>query len=399
MPQSIHCADLGKMLTATVVLASVLNLAYCTALAETIRVFQDGTGDYTDIPSGLDAAAEGDTVLVGAGRYTEVGDLQWGCCSSLTTNVPISVPEITIIGSGRDATIIGPAVRAADDWGTAGIASNQPMTSLRVESLTIENLLFGIFVEGALDIWDLRIMGISNGVVFSDSVDTTLITGCSFVNCDEAGIHLQSADNVWVSGCEFTGQSTNSLTIHNSQNVHFVNSRSEDAWIGLGSISQSTLTVRDSYVRSGKDAGAVSGRGSMWVYDSYFEGDEAAFLAFSGARVEFHRSRLIGHQVTVYLGDTPDVQFSENDLIRSGQWTVYLDDIYDMNGEKLDFRNNWWGTTDLDSIQSWILDADNPIHDNDPREEGYAEFLPILEGSVPTRKQTVGGLKGRFREP
>jgi hypothetical protein len=116
-----------------------------------------------------------------------------------------------------------------------------------------------------------------------------------------------------------------------------------------------------------------------------------------GQPLEFHRSRVVGHQVTVFLGDTPDVQFSENDLLHDGQWAVYLDDIYDMNGEKLDFRNNWWGTTDLDSIQSWIVDADNPIHDRDPREEGYVDVLPILGRSVPTESKSVGGLKGRFR--
>ena len=390
---------MDKTLTAVVVVACILSWVHNPARAETIRVFQDGTGDYADLPSGLDAAAEGDTILVGAGRYTEARDVVLGCCLSVATNAPVSVPEITIIGSGRDVTIIGPAARVASGSLTVGIGTVQRMPGLRIESLTIQNLNVGIVAYGDLDIWNLSIKDISDAGVFRDSVDTALITGCSFVNCDYLGIQLSNAGNVWVSGCEFTGQSSSSLDLWNSHNVNFVNSRSEGAWIALKSTQGSTLTVRDSYVRAGKDAGAVSGRGSMWVYDSYFEGDEAAFLGFSGARVEFHRSRLVGHQMTVFLGNTPDVQFSENDLLHNGQWAVYLDDIYDMNGEKLDFRNNWWGTTDLDSIQSWIVDADHPIHDNDPREEGYVEFLPILEGSVPTRRQSVGGLKGRFREP
>lgn len=41
--------------------------------AATLRVEQDGTGDHTSLFAATMAAGENDTVLVGAGRFDEVG--------------------------------------------------------------------------------------------------------------------------------------------------------------------------------------------------------------------------------------------------------------------------------------------------------------------------------------
>lgn len=43
----------------------------CLALAATLTVKQDGTGDYTVIQAAVDAAIPGDSVLVHPGRYFE----------------------------------------------------------------------------------------------------------------------------------------------------------------------------------------------------------------------------------------------------------------------------------------------------------------------------------------
>jgi hypothetical protein len=42
------------------------------ALAATITVEKDGSGDYTQVQPALDAAASGDTVLIGPGEFTEL---------------------------------------------------------------------------------------------------------------------------------------------------------------------------------------------------------------------------------------------------------------------------------------------------------------------------------------
>jgi hypothetical protein len=59
-----------------------------------------------------------------------------------------------------------------------------------------------------------------------------------------------------------------------------------------------------------------------------------------------------------------------------------------------DMTNNWWGTTDPDSIQAWIRDR------NDFPEYPFfyqVDFEPFLEGPVPVKKSSLGGFKSLFR--
>ena len=364
--------------------------------ATTLRVERDGSGDFSTLIDALGAAVEGDSLLVGEGRFDETQDVVLGCCWSVTAYAPIAVSEITITGAGKGLTVIGPEVPATEGLPPVGFGSIQGMPGLRIRSLTIENLVVGIVAYGELDAFDLAIESMSEAGIFSDSHDTTLVTSCEFRSCRN-GVRLANGSKLWIRSCEFYGSLGSSLDLWGSQEVYFLESRSEGEWVGLKSTQGSDLVVRNSYVRSGQDAAGVSGGGSIDIYNSYLEGDEAAFLGIAGGRVEVRRSELVGHEVTVFLAATPDVLFSENDLTSSANRIVWLDDFFDMNGEKLDFRNNWWGTTDLDSIQAWIVDADHPLNANDPREEGYVEFLPILGESVPTESNSVGRLKGRFR--
>jgi hypothetical protein len=52
----------------------VLGLSAATATADTIYVCWDGSGDYLTIQEGIDAAQDGDTVLVADGAYQGVGN-------------------------------------------------------------------------------------------------------------------------------------------------------------------------------------------------------------------------------------------------------------------------------------------------------------------------------------
>ena len=52
--------------------ALILSAAAQVAVAATITVEKDGSGHFTQIQPALDAAASGDTVLIGPGEFTEL---------------------------------------------------------------------------------------------------------------------------------------------------------------------------------------------------------------------------------------------------------------------------------------------------------------------------------------
>lgn len=78
----------------------LLALLPCFAIAATLTVKQDGSGDYTFIQAALDAANPGDTVLVHPGRYFENLTIQ-------TNNISLMSLEGTTGDTAHiDSTII-----------------------------------------------------------------------------------------------------------------------------------------------------------------------------------------------------------------------------------------------------------------------------------------------------
>ena len=58
----------------------------------------------------------------------------------------------------------------------------------------------------------------------------------------------------------------------------------------------------------------------------------------------------------------------------------------------IDMTNNWWGTSDPDSIQAWILDrSDNELIGT------VIEWDPFNDESVAVEKKSLGGLRSMFR--
>ena len=75
--------------------------------SRTITVERDGSGEYSSIQPALDAAAAGDTILIGPGVYSETNEYYLpgnGDWQDIVGYVP--VPDITIIGSGSTHTEI-----------------------------------------------------------------------------------------------------------------------------------------------------------------------------------------------------------------------------------------------------------------------------------------------------
>lgn len=79
------------------------------ASAATISVEKDGSGDYTQVQPALDAAASGDTVLIGPGEFTElIPSYIPGYAWDVEVCAFVRVPNLTIIGAGEGQTVLGP---------------------------------------------------------------------------------------------------------------------------------------------------------------------------------------------------------------------------------------------------------------------------------------------------
>jgi hypothetical protein len=91
-------------------IAGIVLLLAPAATASTWSVQRDGTGDFTTIQPALDVAADGDTILIGPGEYTEAATVRLpGWAYDIQSYANLRCDNLTIIGAGADATVIGPS--------------------------------------------------------------------------------------------------------------------------------------------------------------------------------------------------------------------------------------------------------------------------------------------------
>ncbi|MFH2052058.1 MAG: hypothetical protein ABIK96_06285, partial [bacterium] len=119
-----------------------------------------GNGDFTDIQPAVEAAADGDTIRIGPGRYDT---LHPSCVAPAWTEdaiVTVVQDNLTFIGSGTDVTVLGMREyywsNTEDPKGICSIDGY----SATIKDLTIENIEQGIYwSRGRLDLENCIIKG------------------------------------------------------------------------------------------------------------------------------------------------------------------------------------------------------------------------------------------------
>ncbi len=185
--------------------------------ARSWRVELDGSGDFTDIQPAADAAAPGDTILIGPGRF----DTFHECVAPGWTEeaiMSVLTDSLTFIGAGQGVTILGPETY----YGTLnttpkGICSFEFHTC-QIQDLTIEN------VEEAIYWWtgNLRVERCTlkeetwDDVGIVGTLSSAFIVDCEFLMASQAdGIVLVAgATDVEILGSRFVGNG-NSILISN----------------------------------------------------------------------------------------------------------------------------------------------------------------------------------------
>lgn len=382
-------------------LATLLLLAAIPplAMAATITVRKDGTGDYMVLQQALDVAASGDTVLVGPGEYTESSMVRLnghGFDSEVFARVGAN--NVTLIGAGIGATIIGPGTYYGSPSHDTPkcLAKDAEGGWTRISDLTLRNCYLGMYVDGVLYVDRCEILDNYIGVGWFDVGSGGWIKDTTIIASAPPGVGgalsfggLPQGSDITIENCHLGWPSTvrgvrnlvmrdctfNQLTLYGGSEVYM------ERCIGMlpyGGVSMvlgggSYCEIRDSELRR---TGVGIGIGS----DS------------PGSRFVVENSRIEGGTIAaVYLGSgAGPCEIHNCDLVKgSGPMVECLPSAAQVTH---DLSNNYWGTTNEADIQSWILDRND-----DPGRGGLVIYSPFAGQSVPTEATSWGDLKALFR--
>lgn len=225
----------------------VTSFAAVDASARTWRVELDGSGDFNDIQPAVDASADGDSILIGPGRF----DTFHSCVAPAWTEqtvIWITKDNLTLLGSGQGVTIIGPTTYYAPlGRDPKGICSIDGLAAT-IRDLTIENIDTGIYWwRGSLFLEDCTVTGGNDqsfgglalwpyGATIRSCTIDTRFAGYSCV------VGQQSRD-VLFDSCAFNGLGYGPTIQGNTQDVRFSDCSFQNAFNALTIVGQSSAEV------------------------------------------------------------------------------------------------------------------------------------------------------------
>ncbi len=104
---------------------------------------------------------------------------------------------------------------------------------------------------------------------------------------------------------------------------------------------------------------------------------------------------------SVFQGGSDSVFFFRNSgqavvhdshLFRNGTYTINCSQPAELGLVVHDFTQNYWGTTDPETIASWINDQND-----DPNNFSIVQYLPTADGPVAVENKSWGNVKALFR--
>jgi hypothetical protein len=369
---------------------AVLCLAGTTLPAQgrTWRVERDGTGDFTVLQTAVNAAAAGDSLLIGPGRYTEFAPFSLPGWTE-PTYVGISVNHLTLIGTDREAVIIGPEVPDFSTYGPKGIVTQVSITLLRVESLTIENVHDGMYLVGRTEVRDCTIRGCDLGIVGLNDRGL-LVEGCTFEDNEDAGVDTyEPAQDVEIVDCRFLGLQIGVDAVR-TQGCSVRDCTFSDGSVGAFYETSTGEVVGCSFENVNAAAiGSVSGS-DVTAIDNMIHGGQTQIEADTSGRLVGHDNLLVGATYATFYLSKSTVELSHNDILPASGYAVRVSTRYGPDFAA-DLRNNYWGVEDASSIEELIWDQND-----DPELDGIVLFEPFEMRSVPTEPTSFGRLKALF---
>ena len=360
--------------------------------ARTLQIERDGSGDYATIQPAIDAAAPGDTLLLGPGRYTE----------TTTTNFPgFTVQSHAVVEKGPlafvaripEQTIIGPTVRNDVGFGPHGFSVSSMSTGVVIDGLTIENLFDAVYTSQGMTIRRCTLRngfhGVSGGTLENLVVDrcilanndggisvsqnssNVMVTRCTFLHNIYHGAGFAQTMNAMVDSCTIVGAGQG-ITFQQGSYGTLRNSIVADAiQVGVDVALDAVVVVTHTRVTGARWTIAVRARSSATITDGVVSG---------------------GADATVYLSGNSSAQITRSHILKGTGYAVETASYPNEPVTRLNLTSNYWGTTSSDSIASWIHDGAD-----DPSIKAVVDFEPILLHPVPVPQSSLGALKARFR--
>jgi hypothetical protein len=378
---------------------AVLSLALAGVSAgATLTVHQDGSGDCTAIQPALDAAADGDTILIGPGEYLEETTYRppgWGY--DIRAYGRVKSDDLTIIGAGAGVTVIGPTALVFDPqhYNPKGFHYSDG-GGLSVSNLTIRNCWEAIkglgtfYVEGCAFESNTSAM-IWEPVGPGGGLKNSSVTGPDWISSPLAIFLAAPGSGIIVEGCTLVRAGIN---ITDVQDFVIRNCDSVGAAYGVVIQGSSQVLIQDCNIRGGGASGVTLWEGASIceIRDSIISSLAAAIRVETNSRVVVTNSVIEGGSVAgVWARNTPGPALISNcDIVNGTGPVVRCERTF--SPVTHDLRNNYWGTSDPDSLAAWIVDIND-----DPSVLATVLYDPFSPISVPVEKKSLGSFKAMFR--
>jgi len=363
----------------------------------TWRVEHDGSGDFTTIQPAFDAAAAGDTILIGPGEYREYGMHQppgWGIPIAIggykNFNDIGSGEPLTILGESAETTIIGP------DENPQGFDTGFLITGEDVP-LVIKNITMHTWFQGITTGYRQILLEFFRGLcpvsLSLDYVPSIRITNCYFEN---GTVGIGHSQNVEVIDCQSVDAQFSFNGVQNVLVRDCVFSDFDGLTGGIQFQSASTGVVENCQIVEAHNGITLYSGSSVGLFNNYIDGTNVS-LALGGPEAHIYGTNNIvagAEFSSIYVLDNSTFDFHGNHILNDGtpgSYSVRCNFLVPP-AQDLDLTGNFWGTDNADQIAEWVYDSED-----DPGTNVRVEYIPFEGQPVPTESKTWSELKSMYR--
>ena len=374
-----------------IALCWILWLITGVSWANTITVLKDGSGDYTLLQPAADAAAPGDTLLIGPGRYEEVTDFAFNSGVPRDAHLVVRVDNLTILGMDRDAVIIGPIVPAIAQNDPVGLVVAENVTVTHIEKLTFENTWIGVDTLGDFHANDCVIRFCTDGF---ETFGLITIENCNMHNNENGAIILTPTGLASISHCELADNSGIGISLNSTQEARISDTHIVGGGAGI-QFDNCPGFVKNCVIEhmAGSGITVMENRSVVTIAGNVLRDNLIVQIDINSfATVDMHRNKLLDSSLYgIWIRSPSTVHINENDLISPQGYLAYLTGHLAFEIVHYDFTNNYWGTIDPQEIADRIWDNHDFISTR-----AIIDFEPFAEEPVPAKSTSFGELKASF---